>query len=155
MKRVYEFLMSNIPMVLRNSKIIASFLLAVSVPLFSIKTALNYYFNNQNFFVRITPQVYLLERLLNNRVHETDKKIYINDSTNTPGLYFSEANQANMCYFDNGEYFAYIDPFGFDIDFLVYVPQYYFGNENAINKIKYYLDKYKLFSTTYQIIFYV
>jgi len=155
MKRAYDFLVSNIPIALRNSKIITAFLRSVSILLQRIRKVINAYFDEQNYLLRITPQVYLLERLLNRKVHEIDKKIYITNAIDTPAIYFSREGDPNMCFFDNGGFFAYIDPFGMDIDFLVFVPAYYEENENAINRIRFYLDKYKLFSTTYRIIFYV
>jgi len=154
MKRTYDFLINNLPLALRISEVIRSFLRSVSVALDSVKAKMNTYFEELNFYVRITPQVYLLERLLNKKINETNQKIYITNSIEIPALYFSEAGSSNMCFFDNGGFFAYIDPFGADIDFLVLVPSYYENNENAINRIRFYLDMYKLFSTTYTIIFY-
>jgi hypothetical protein len=154
-----------------------------------------------NFDLRVTPQVYSLEMLLNRKIHEIDKRIYItNFTTEIPGLYFTTEQADNMCYFNDPEqnadicpfnnsehevnmcplcdpeqeikctfydpgrednkcsfhdkkFFAYIDPFGKDFDFLVFVPEYYEDNEDAMNKINFYLDKYKLISTTYRIIF--
>jgi hypothetical protein len=124
------------------------------LPLLAFRKDINDYYREQNYLVRITPQVFLLERLLNKKVHETNKKIYIDDSIDTPGFYFSRSGDPNMCYFVNGGYFSFIVRFGFDNDFLVYVPEYYMYNENALNKIRYYLEKYKLISTSYRIIFY-
>ena len=51
------------------------------------------------------------------------------------------------------EFFAYLDPFGMDLDFIVFVPSYYVNKPDALNTIKFYLDKYKLESTNYLIVF--
>jgi len=151
-KNAFDFLMSNIPLTLRESKAIRSFLRSVSVGLSHNKSKTDQYFAEQNYYIRITPQVYLLERLLNNKVHDVDEKIRIGDPVDVPGMYFSPAGDPNMCFFDNNEYFAYIDPFGMDTDFLVIVPVYYEDKEDAINTIRFFLNKYKLVSTNYKII---
>jgi hypothetical protein len=145
--------MNNMPLALRGSRFVSSFLRAISVTLAFYKSQIDHYFEELNFYVRITPQVFLLERLLNKKIRLTNKKIRIGAPLDTPGLYLSPTAAASMCFFDNGDFFAFLDPFGMDFDFLVIVPVFYEGNENAINTIRFYLDKYKLISTNYKISF--
>lgn len=153
MKRIFDFLVNNMPLALRGSKVIHSILRAVAFVLGVSKAQMEQYFEEQNYYLRITPQVFLLERLLNKKVHEVDKKIRIGDPLDTPGIFFSPENADSMCYFDNDEFFAYLDPFGMDLDFIVFVPSYYKDKTDALNTIKFYLDIYKLVSTNYEIIF--
>jgi len=138
-----------LPTFLRNGALVY-FLNAVSEVLSYNKDTLDEYFNDINYHVRVTPQVFSLEKMLNDKCDPLLRRIYIKAVEPEPAFYFTTNKNPELQYFCDGEYFMYSTNYAYD--FAVYVPPS-LKSEDMENYIYALLDKYKLLNKSPKIIY--
>ena len=143
-----RLLLLLLPTFLRK-EVFNSFLKAVSVALQSNKTKNDVYFRELNYHIRVTPQTFSLEKMLNDKCDKKYRRIKISLPSPEPPFYFTENGSPDMQYF-NDEYFMF-GKMGYKHDFTVLVPA-----DVLILYTRPYIDalinKYKLLTKTHIII---
>ena len=127
-----------------------SVLKAISIALQYCFISVKDYFKDLNYHVRVTPQTFSLEKMLNDKLGKIlTKPAYIKFPDPGIPFYFSDNGNPAMQYFSNGEHFL----FGRSVylfDFIVCLPKN-IESENMTNYVSALLNKYKLISKTFKI----
>ena len=144
-----RLLLLLIPTFLRKEVI--SFLSAIATACQSSKTDIDIFFRDLNYHIRVTPQTFSLEKMLNDKCDPLLRRIRIAHPEPEPPFYFSENNDPEMMYFGDGEYFLGISEYSYD--FAVYLPAE-IESENMTNIVAALLNKYKIITKSF-LIFYV
>jgi hypothetical protein len=137
------------PTFLRNG-VFKSFLNAISEAFKECKNSIDKYFAELNYHIRVTPQTFSLEKMLNDKCDPILRRIYIAHPEPMPKFYFSQSGDPEMKYFSNDTYFMFKNT-GYTDDFYVYIPQE-IDSEDMRNYIKALLNKYKLLTKSFKII---
>ena len=98
----------------------------------------------------ITPQVYLLEKILNDKYDKEQRRIYIEEAKDTLGYFFFRVNDppSNKFYF-NKAWFVEDTRYGnVGVGFVVVLPM----DISATDQMRAFINRYKLISIKYQII---
>ena len=138
-----------LPSFLRKG-VLKAFCKAVSVGLQTSKTDTDRFFSEQSYHVRITPQLFSLEKMLNDKCDSYLRRIYISIPQPLPPFYFTTNADPGMKYFGDGEYFT-----GNRIhtyDFVVYLPTEIKSNDMT-NYVTALLNRYKIITKTFKIIY--
>ncbi|MDR0206050.1 MAG: hypothetical protein LBI45_02170 [Bacteroidales bacterium] len=136
-----------LPTFLRKD-VIKSFLSAASVALQENKNNVDDYFTSINYHLRVTPQTFSLEKMLNDKCDKTLRRIYVGAPEPEPPFYFLENGKIEMQYFSNNNYFMGNSVYAYD--FIVFVPLI-LKSENTTNFITAMLNKYKLITKSFNI----
>jgi hypothetical protein len=137
-----------IPTFLRKG-IIKSFLKAISEALKECKNDIDKYFAELDYHLRITPQTFCLEKMLNDKCDPILRRIYITLPEPQSKFYFSLNGEPEMRYFSEDTYFMFKNS-GYAYDFCVFLPSD-IESEETTNKVTALLNKYKLLSKTFKI----
>jgi hypothetical protein len=108
------------------------------------------YSDAKRYELEVTPQVFSLEKMLNDNLCDGQREITITAAKKKPILYLFRATNNKDVYLDSESFIFRIDTNGFCETFVVNVPQRY---KSKIDIIKALLDKYKLVSRNYLVNF--
>jgi hypothetical protein len=138
-----------IPTFLRK-EVLKCYLNAISIVFQHNKNELDIFFKELNYHIRVTPQVFSLQKMLNDKFDPILRRILIDVPEAKPTFYFYDNENVSMRYFSNSEFFY--RKTGFDYDFYVFVPLELadIDTENMIIEL---LNRYKLISKTFKIIY--
>jgi hypothetical protein len=142
-----RLLLLLLPTFLRKGVLISLFS-AISKALQTSKKNVDDYFDELDYHIKVTPQVFSLEKMLNDKCDNTLRRIYIKAPDPEPPFYFSENGNPEMQYFSNGEYFMGKSVYTYD--FIVFVPSV-LESENMTNYISALLNKYKIITKSFKI----
>ena len=151
-KRLLHLLL---PTFLRKGVII-SFFNAISEALQDCKTGIDVFFSDLNYHVRVTPQLFSLEKMLNDKCDKVLRRIYIGIPEPEVPFYFTSV-QSDMKYFHLGSYGQprqfFMGNSEYPYDFAVYLPVN-IKSSDMTNIVTALLNKYKIITKTF-LIFYV
>jgi hypothetical protein len=141
-----RLLLLLVPAFLRKG-VLKSFFQSVAAALQSCKNNIDRYFTDINYHVRVTPQTFSLEKMLNDKCDPILRRIYIKLPEPQPLFYFSESGDPEMKYFSNDTYFMF-NSTGYTHDFTVFLPLQ-IQSEDMTNYVSALLNKYKLISKSF------
>jgi hypothetical protein len=133
--------------------VIKSLLSAIAKAFQSVKKDIDSFYSDINYHVRVTPQLFSLEKMLNDKCDKLLRRIYI--GTPHPGepFYFTNV-RADMKYFGGGDasqFFTGNSDYAYD--FAVYLP-HAIESEDMTNIVTALLNKYAIITKSF-LIFYV
>lgn len=132
-----------------------SWLQALFAPLRTLYTLFNGRRVTNLYTLSITPQVCYLEKMLNDRYDDTERRIYITDGERVPDvyIYLEDEQKPLYIYLDSEASPVYIytkaERETGESDFVVHVPSTIIYNDNEMRAL---LDSYKLASKRYNIV---
>ena len=144
----YRLLLLLLPSFLRKG-VLKAFCKAVSVALQNRKTDTDKFFSELNEHVRVTPQLFSLEKMLNDKCDTVLRRIHLTTPEPEPPFYFTVNTDTEMKYF-NGEYF--MGQSVYTHDFTVYLPVE-IKSKNMTSFVSALLNKYKIITKTFKIIY--
>jgi hypothetical protein len=148
-----RLLLLLLPTFLRK-EVTKSFLSAIAVALQHCKTDIDTFFRDINYHVRVTPQTFSLEKMLNDKCDRRFRRIRIEHPAPEPPFYFTTNESGVMEYFGSDEEPQYfMGKSDYSYDFGVYVPRE-LRSPDMDNIITALLNKYKIITKSF-LIFYV
>lgn len=139
-----------------REKVFHPFWYAVSTALESCKTDIDNFFSDMNYHVRVTPQLFSLEKMLNDKCDPILRRIEIRIPEPEQPFYFTENGNPTvpMKYFGGGvEKQFFMGRTAYAYDFGVYLPKVLKSNDmdNIVTAL---LNRYKIITKSF-LIFYV
>jgi len=127
-------------------KALASFVAAFSAAMQTVKKSIDNFFSDLNYHISVTPQVFSLEKMLNDKCDPDHREIRIIVPELELQFYFSVNSSATMQYFNDGNFFS-----GKRFhDFTVLLP-IRIKSADMTNYVTALLNKYKLLTKTFKI----
>jgi len=127
-------------------KTLISFVAAFSKSIKTVKKSIDKFFSDLNYHISVTPQVFSLEKMLNDKCDPYYREIKITIPELEARFYFSVNTDVTMQYFNDGNFFS-----GRRFhDFTVFLP-IRIKSVDMTNYVTALLNKYKLLTKTFKI----
>lgn len=129
---------------------ISAYLRVIGLALNRLQTFVNVWFSKIKYDLAITPQVWSLERMLNDEFDPIARRIVIEEPETHRGWFFFRATdpQYKKFYFNGRAYFSADTRYSGNPGFTVVLPQ----SVNRSDRMEGLINKYKLISVKYTII---
>lgn len=144
-----RLLLLLLPTFLRG-KILSSFFNSCAVAFQENKDNISSFFSEMNYHVRITPQTFSLEKMLNDKCDTILRRIYIKLPPPESPFYFTTNHNPELKYFCDNEFFMHYTAYSYD--FAVYIPVS-LESDDMERYIRALLNKYKLLNKSPNLIF--
>ena len=147
-----RLLLLLLPTFLRRTALKAYFK-AIATALKKCKTDIDNFFNDINYHVQVTPQLFSLEKMLNDKCDPSERRIRIKIPTPGDSFYFTDMSNEVKYFAGGGQSQFFMGKSEYSYDFGVYAPQE-IESEDMTNIITALLNKYAIITKTF-LIFYV